>query len=162
MTVSSHDDKRAPQPGSPARSGGAASSAEQGILAGGVAICLLGMAGWFLLAGGGRGGLVPHDAPPRRTTGFRIDPNTASRAELMQLPGIGPTTADRILEWRRIDGPFDSIEAMIDVPGIGEVTLERIRPFVRVQRDRRAPTMPDPAPEPPRDVRTGEPVPARR
>jgi competence protein ComEA len=161
MTASSSDDKRARQPGSPAGSGGVA-SAEQAMLAGGVAVCLLGMAGWFLLAGGGRGGLVPHDAPPRRTTGFRIDPNTASRAELMQLPGIGPTTADRILERRRIDGPFDSIEAMIDVPGIGEVTLERIRPFVRVQRARREPETPDPAPEPPRDVRTGEPVHARR
>ena len=61
--------------------------------------------------------------------GFRIDPNTAARDELMRLPRIGETLADRIIEAR--DGQaFEKPEDLMRVPGIKEKTLDPIRPFL--------------------------------
>jgi competence protein ComEA len=61
-----------------------------------------------------------------------VDVNRAGRDELVTLPGVGPALADRILEHRRLQGPFRSPEDLLAVPGIGPATLERIRPLVRV------------------------------
>jgi competence ComEA-like helix-hairpin-helix protein len=119
-------------------------------------ICLAAMAAAFYRAGGCSGGLVPYDRPPRRSTGFRIDLDTASRAELLQLPGVGPRTADRILEERTRRGGFRSIEELGDVPGIGDVTLERLREYLTVPPRRSS----DAGTE--TDVRTREPLPAGR
>lgn len=119
-------------------------------------ICLAAMAAAFLRAGGFSGGLVPYDRPPRRATGFRIDLDTASRAELLQLPGVGPRTADRILEERARRGGFSSIEELGEVPGIGDVTLRRMREYLTVSPRRTT------APGPDADVRTRESLPAGR
>jgi competence protein ComEA len=61
-----------------------------------------------------------------------VNINTASQAELELLPGIGPKTAQKIIEFREINGPFLSIEAILDVPGIGEKTLSEIRDLITV------------------------------
>ena len=129
--------------------------AAQAVVAAVTAGCLATMAVQFVRSGGCSGGLVPYDRPPRRAAGFRINPNTASRAELLQLPGVGPRMADRILEERSRGGGFASIEDLGDVPGIGGVTLDRMRDFLTF------PTTPT-APEPEDDVRTREPLPAGR
>jgi competence ComEA-like helix-hairpin-helix protein len=60
-----------------------------------------------------------------------IDPNAADRAGWDRLPGIGPRTAEAILEHRAARGPFRSPEELLDVRGIGPVTLEKIRPWLR-------------------------------
>ncbi len=63
----------------------------------------------------------------------RVDINSASIDELAAaLPGIGPGKAQRIVDWREANGPFQSIDQLLDVSGIGPVTLENIRPFVRI------------------------------
>ncbi|MBQ9020723.1 MAG: ComEA family DNA-binding protein [Eggerthellaceae bacterium] len=49
-----------------------------------------------------------------------ININTASQAELETLPGIGPSTAQKIIASRESDGPFNSIEELSRVSGIGE------------------------------------------
>jgi competence protein ComEA len=61
-----------------------------------------------------------------------IDINTASAAELEELPGIGPTTAQKIVEYREQNGPFISIEDIINVSGIGPGTYERIKDLITV------------------------------
>lgn len=61
-----------------------------------------------------------------------IDPNTASRDDLMSLPGVGEVLAVRILEARGRK-PFASVEDLGRVPGIGPALLEKIRPHVVVK-----------------------------
>ena len=61
-----------------------------------------------------------------------IDLNTATAAELEALPGIGPRTAQLILEYREEHGAFEKVEDLMNIRGIGERTFLRIRPLVRV------------------------------
>lgn len=61
-----------------------------------------------------------------------IDINTAAAFELEALPGIGPTTAQKIVEYRETNGPFLSIEDIINVPGIGPATYKEIKDLITV------------------------------
>ena len=63
---------------------------------------------------------------------FPIDLNLANENMLQELPGIGPTLAGRIIQYRDELGGFSEIEQLDDVRGIGPVTMERIRPLVTV------------------------------
>ena len=64
----------------------------------------------------------------------RININTASKSELMKLPGIGTKTADKIINHRIVYGKFDSIYDLEDVKGIGPKTMEKVRPYVMVRK----------------------------
>lgn len=61
-----------------------------------------------------------------------ININTATQEELETLPRIGPALAQRIIEYREANGPFQTIEALDNVSGIGESTLEQLRPLITV------------------------------
>jgi competence protein ComEA len=61
-----------------------------------------------------------------------IDLNTATEAELDELPGVGPSIAAAIVTFREQNGGFTSVEDLLDVRGIGEARLAEIRPLVTV------------------------------
>ena len=61
----------------------------------------------------------------------RIDINTATHAQLTLLPGIGDTLADRIIEYRTQNGPFNSIAELLQVEGIGATKLEGIQDYIK-------------------------------
>lgn len=84
--------------------------------------------------------------PTDHAIGYQVDVNEAGRAELIQLPGIGNALAQRIEEHRQQRGPFRNLEEMRQVPGIGPTTLERLRPWVRVTEPAPGPgSIPGPA-----------------
>ena len=61
-----------------------------------------------------------------------ININTAASFELETLPGIGSTTAQKIIEYREANGPFISTEDIINVSGVGPGTYERIKDLITV------------------------------
>ena len=62
--------------------------------------------------------------------GVVVNINTADLAELDLLPGVGPVTAQRIIDYRRQIGRFTSVDQLLDVKGIGPKKLEQMRPCV--------------------------------
>ncbi|MCX4097479.1 ComEA family DNA-binding protein [Nocardia sp. alder85J] len=84
--------------------------------------------------------LSAHPPGPARTLGtsgpatpvMRVDLNTATEADLDDLPGVGPATARAILAWRTDHGRFSSVDQLAEVAGIGPSKLERLRALVTV------------------------------
>lgn len=84
----------------------------------------------------------------------RLDLNRASRAELALLPGVGPSRAQGIDDYRRQHGPFRSVDDLRKVAGVGPKTLERVRPRVFVAASAVIAPPPMTESEPPRLVAT--------
>ena len=61
-----------------------------------------------------------------------INLNTASVAQLETLPGIGRSTAERILEYRQKNGSFKKIEDLMNVRGVGEKSFLKLKPLITV------------------------------
>jgi competence ComEA-like helix-hairpin-helix protein len=79
-------------------------------------------------------------AEPR--TGGLIDINTATAEQLQEIPGAGPSMAEKIIASR----PFRSVDDLKKVPGIGDATFEKFKPYVRVAGANAAPaSAPGPA-----------------
>jgi len=61
-----------------------------------------------------------------------IDINLASAKELEELPGVGPTTAKAIIQFRTKTGRFHRVEDLLAIRGISETKLEKMRPYITV------------------------------
>ena len=61
-----------------------------------------------------------------------VNRNTASRDELVAVPGIGPSKAQAIVEHRKAHGPFKSVDDLKQVKGFREKLVERLRPELTV------------------------------
>ncbi len=62
----------------------------------------------------------------------KVNINTASQSELDELPGIGPSTAQKIIEYREENGNFEKIEDVQNVKGIGDAKFEEIKDKITV------------------------------
>jgi len=61
-----------------------------------------------------------------------LDLNSATSEELQQLPGIGPSAAQAIIDFRTKGGPFRRVEDLLAIRGISQRKLNAIRPYVTV------------------------------
>lgn len=82
---------------------------------------------WFAFSANG---LVNLDRLPEHEARFLVDVNNADWTELAALPNIGETMARRIVEYRRANGPFESLESLAAVKGIGTQTIQSIQPYI--------------------------------
>jgi competence protein ComEA len=105
--------------------------ADQVAVAALVIVVLVAMGGWWITQGGWRGRLIEIDQASPLTAQFQVDINSADWPELMQLPGVGPTLAKRIVQSRQTAGPFADQDDLRRVRGIGPKTMEQIRPYLR-------------------------------
>lgn len=61
-----------------------------------------------------------------------VDLNTATVEQLDQIPGVGPVTAQKIVDWRSQHGGFTAVTELREIDGIGAKTFARIAPHVRI------------------------------
>jgi competence protein ComEA len=61
-----------------------------------------------------------------------VNLNTASAAELEQVPGIGPSTAGKIVQMRKSYGAFKSVDDLVALRGIGKKRLDKMRKYLTV------------------------------
>ena len=77
----------------------------------------------------GGSGILVTPTPP---AGQLVNLNTASADLLDKLPGIGPTTAQKIVDYREQNGLFTRVDDLLKIPGIGPSTLDEIRGLVTI------------------------------
>lgn len=60
----------------------------------------------------------------------KVNINTAGQAELQELPGIGPSLAQAIMDYRLDHGGFGAAEELMQVPGIKQATYAKLKPYI--------------------------------
>jgi comEA protein len=76
-------------------------------------------------------GIRPTYPPTKIKKPSIININTASAQEFMQLPGIGPSTAEKILAYRKQQS-FSTIEDIMNVKGIGDKKFAKMKPYLQI------------------------------
>jgi competence protein ComEA len=90
-----------------------------------IALALL----WTLAAGAATADQTSASAP---SAPAKVNVNTASAAELSYLPRLGSKVAERIVEYRKANGPFGRPEQLMEVKGIGEKLFLVLKPYLAV------------------------------
>jgi competence protein ComEA len=84
-----------------------------------------------IVPGRGAGGAAVSSSPAAGSSpSAPLDLNTATAEQLDALPGIGPVTAQKILDYRQAHGPFHSVAELEGVPGIGAGRLAQLKGLV--------------------------------
>ena len=76
---------------------------------------------------------VPPPTQSQSNNAPLVNLNTATIEELETVSGIGPVTAQNIIDYRDANGPFTSVDDLINVTRIGPTTLENLRPYLTVE-----------------------------
>lgn len=84
--------------------------------------------------GSAMAGQAPSSVPQSGQTAPQdvVDVNSATQTQLESLPGVGPRTAERIIEYRRDQGGFKKVEELMNVRGIGERSFMKLRTLVTI------------------------------
>ncbi len=85
-----------------------------------------------VVGGSGDGSAGAPSSTGGDATAQPIDINAATADELIALPGVGPATAQAIIDYRSAHGRFGRVEDLLDVRGIGPAKFATLRPLVRV------------------------------
>ncbi len=97
-------------------------------------IVLMAVAGWLVCLSGVSVAWAQSTAAPNGSAQARsvLNLNTATPAQLEELPGVGPQMASRIKEYREKNGGFKKVEDLMKIKGLGEKAFLRLRPLVSV------------------------------
>ena len=82
------------------------------------------------VAGAAAGGTVAPDSAAGPSSSAPVDLNTATAAQLDALPGIGPVTAQKIVDFRQQHGPYTSVDDLDAIPGIGPAKIANLQGLV--------------------------------
>jgi competence protein ComEA len=85
--------------------------------------------------------LVTISSPTKKPPAQPININTADSAQLQLVPGIGPSTAEKILQMRKSYGTFKSVNDLMAIRGIGPKRLEKMRKYLTVGKPPTAPAL---------------------
>lgn len=75
---------------------------------------------------------TPAAARVRATPGAPVNLNAATLAQLQTLPGVGASTAQRIVDYRQKNGAFKKVEELMNVKGLGEKSFLKLKPLITV------------------------------
>jgi competence protein ComEA len=79
---------------------------------------------------------APAASKARATASAPVNLNSATASQLQTLPGIGASTAQRILDYRQKNGGYKKIEELMNVKGIGEKSFLKLKPLITVGADK--------------------------
>ncbi|MEO8703231.1 MAG: helix-hairpin-helix domain-containing protein [Kofleriaceae bacterium] len=77
----------------------------------------------------------PRGKPAKKDLNGKLNLNTASEEQLMMLPSVGPSKAERIVVWRKKNGGFKRVADLRRVKGFGYRTFKRLEPLLDIKGD---------------------------